>query len=148
MAKKKYVKPMMVSEAFVPNEYVAACAWEVGTELTATCKGSNVTIKLAMSQGNDVWTATPMNNDGTYAGGSEMLYPIGNGEYAYCGSITTGHTTHTEGEYKPIGNGVTGNPGEEQNGYILCDCKLTGQSGALVTSAHHHLTNVKSKNVS
>ena len=33
MAKKKYVKPIMVSEEFVPNEYVAACEVQVGTIL-------------------------------------------------------------------------------------------------------------------
>lgn len=45
MEKRKYEKPMLVSEAFIPNEYVAACAENPGyTKYSFTCNaGEEVT---------------------------------------------------------------------------------------------------------
>lgn len=45
MKKKVYEKPMLISEAFIPNEYVAACAENPGyTKYSFTCNaGEGVT---------------------------------------------------------------------------------------------------------
>lgn len=47
MEKRKYEKPMLISEAFIPNEYVAACAEDPGyTKYSFTCNaGAGVTHK-------------------------------------------------------------------------------------------------------
>lgn len=112
MAKKKYVKPMMVSEEFVPNEYVAACEVVVGTIFDGTLEcGGNVKIKITSTstspgtlQGNPVVGDQPQ---GTY----ETIYIDQNtGEYVYGGSVEPGHDNYTKpGEWVPIGGAcVTG----------------------------------------
>lgn len=151
MAKKKYVKPVMVTEEFVPNEYVAACAWEVGTDLSASCSGATITIELVQNQGGDVWTASPANENGTIdssIGGQGMLYPIAGqpGTYGFGGAIYSGHSTSVNGEYYPASQIQDGKAGDSYGGGTLCDCVLNTQTGQSVGSWHHHLTNVRSKN--
>lgn len=150
MAKKKYVKPMMVSEEFVPNEYVAACAWEEGAELTATCGSTKITIRLDSNQGGNVWQATPIDANGNSAGGTQMLYPIsGTDNYAFCGSIYAGHTgSAVSGEYYPVSQIQGGVVGADYGHGTLCNDVLDTQTDAKIASWHHHLTNVKSKNAS
>ena len=146
---KNYVRPEFYVEQFMPNEYISACEWTVGDELSATCGNSSITIKLGTYQGSDVWGATPVDANGNSVGGSEMLYPIeGKGNYAFCGSIYDGHSgSAVSGEFIPHSESTPA-VGSYYGHAVVCDCVLVGQSGALISSYHHHLTNVRSKNFS
>jgi len=143
-----YVRPEFYLTKFEPNEYIAACAWEPGTELTATCVGNNITIKLGTNQGGNVWSATPIDDNGNSAGGTEMLYPIkGTNDYAFCGSIYDEHSgSSVSGEFYPVSQIQGGVVGSPYGHGTLCRDVLDTQSGAQVASWHHHLTNVKNKN--
>ena len=76
MEKRKYEKPMLISEAFIPNEYVAACAEDPGyTKYSFTCNaGAGVTHKGSES----VWNV--------YVDGKDIT---GWGLYGPCGSTHT-----------------------------------------------------------
>lgn len=128
MAKKKYVKPMMVSEEFVPNEYVAACEVQVGTIFDGTLEcGENVKIRItSTSTGNGTLQGNPVVGDqpqGTY----ETIYIDQiTGEYVYGGSVEPGHDNYTKpGEWVPK-NGYAG------TGQKNCDHVL------ITPAAHHH----------
>ncbi len=76
MKKKVYEKPMLISEAFIPNEYVAACAEDPGyTKYSFTCNaGEGVTY-----EGDKyVWAV--------YVGGDKITW---SGLYGPCGSTHT-----------------------------------------------------------
>ena len=57
MEKRKYEKPMLISEAFIPNEYVAACAEDPGcTKYSFTCNaGEGVIHNILFIPTNHVW---------------------------------------------------------------------------------------------
>ena len=76
MEKRKYEKPMLISEAFIPNEYVAACAEDPGyTKYSFTCNaGAGVTHKGSKY----VWNV--------YVNGQKIT---GWGYYGPCGSTHT-----------------------------------------------------------
>ena len=144
---RNYVKPEFYVEQFMPNEYISACEWIAGEELSAECGNQNITIKLGTYQGGDVWSATPVDENGNAVGGSEMLYPInGRNNYAFCGSIYDGHSgSNVSGEFVPH-TASTPPVGSSYGHGTVCDCSLVGQSGASVTTWHHHLTNVRTTN--
>lgn len=76
MEKRKYEKPMLISEAFIPNEYVAACAEDPGyTKYSFTCNaGKGVT----HDGSKYVWNV--------YVNGQKIT---GWGYYGPCGSTHT-----------------------------------------------------------
>lgn len=135
MTKKKYVKPEMTMEGFVPEQYVAACEVETGSIFTGQLEcGADVELKITGKGSNDnTFYATPQNS-GSTSSNQEMLYVATNGDYVYCGSIDTGHTDGTKpGDYLPIQNGVQANVGDKtSNGQEYCSHILP------VAAAHHH----------
>lgn len=135
MAKKKYVKPIMVSEEFVPNEYVAACEVQVGTIFDGTldCEDENknpINVKIVITSTNTTsgtLQGTPVGNTGS-EGTYETIYIAKNGEYVYGGSVSTGHNNSTKsGEYMAAGGYA-----DPTQGIKLCNHVLN--SPAL----HHH----------
>ena len=84
MEKRKYEKPMLISEAFIPNEYVAACAEDPGyTKYSFTCNaGEGVTHGILGITTKYVWDV--------YVNGQKIT---GNGfiggHYGPCGSTHT-----------------------------------------------------------
>ena len=79
MKKKVYEKPMLISEAFIPNEYVAACAENPGyTKYSFTCNaGEGVTHGILITT-KYVWDV--------YVDGKKITR---RGYYGPCGSTHT-----------------------------------------------------------
>ena len=84
MKKKVYEKPMLISEAFIPNEYVAACAEDPGyTKYSFTCNaGEGVTHNILFVPTKHVWNV--------YVNGQKItgIGLIG-GHYGPCGLTHT-----------------------------------------------------------
>ncbi len=76
MKKKVYEKPMLISEAFIPNEYVAACAEDPGyTKYSFTCNaGEGVTHNILFVPTKHVWNVYVNGKDIT---GSKLYGPCG-----------------------------------------------------------------------
>lgn len=128
MAKKKYVKPMMVSEAFVPNEYVAACEVQEGTIFDGTLEcGNNIKIQItSTSTGKGTLQGSPV-IDGQPQSNKETIYiDQTTGEYVYGGAIVLGHDSNVQpGEWVPKGGACV-------TGQQHCDHNL------ITPAAHHH----------
>lgn len=143
MAKKKYVKPMMVSEEFVSDSYCAVCNWtheDMGT-LYAKCEGANVTIAIS---GYDQY-GDPMSGQGESGIQGQLMRDKNEGEWIFAGTLNPGHNDNNRtGEFYPIGS-LTGQinqatnqsykVGDTYGNYEVCAHEFG------VTAAHHHLTN-------
>ena len=141
MAKKKYMKPIMALEGFVPEQYCKVCGVVQGSTLTANCGGSNVTMKITSAPGGaGEMTVTAV--DGYTDVGTGTIYPDmnDNSSYSFVGSINKDHDSKFyTGEYigkdaasaedKAVGETVSG-------GQKVCEHKLASET------FHHHLTNV------
>lgn len=172
----EYVKPDFEVMVFEPNEYVAACPWENGTDLTIGCGDGKVDIELSgkdqgvinAAAGIYKWTATYKNeyNNDMQA----MLYPVfkrneskyvdysTDGKdlweeftfqgYGYAGNISVDHTDTTKpGEV----TGLSASSGSTADDYFLAG-GYNDQNGATgfswVGAAFHFLTYIKNKNLS
>lgn len=148
MAKKKYMKPIMTLEGFVPEQYCKVCGVVQGSTLTANCGNQSIKMKIEASQGNNVFTAIPVDENGNSSGvgGQGMLYPLSSNssEYVFTGSIYLGHEgSFVNGEYYPYSESIAGSIVDgKYSGYTVCEDELVTQTGTSVTAAHHHLTNV------
>ena len=140
MAKKKYVKPMMVSEEFTTENYCSTCGptnSDYGT-LYATCaEGGNVMIKIAALD-NGIPSQGQTNGD---PGKQGRLYKIdNNGNYVFGGPIDDSNhpASLVNGEYIAAGNGNGKEVGDidENTGIEYCN-----HPSSIVSGQHHHLTN-------
>lgn len=143
MAKKKYMKPIMTLEGFVPEQYCKVCGITTGATLTATCGGSDVTMKLTSAPGSAGEMTVTAVEAGNTDVGNGTIYPDmnDNSSYSFIGSIMKGHeSSFYSGEYigknaasaegKAVGEKVSG-------GQEVCEHDLASNT------FHHHLTNVK-----
>lgn len=147
---KEYVRPEFYLTEFMPNEYIAACEWVQGTDLTINCGGNSIKVEIkSVSNPNQEYTAQPFINEvETNAGAQGMLYKNNNTsstvQYASTIPISAGHSqSHVNGEFIAKTQSVGAAIGEQWNGYTVCDCSLPG-GGA--SAAHHHLSSVVNHN--
>jgi len=91
MAKKKYVKPMMVSEEFVPNEYVAACEFST-INMKFECADDSYSLTIRTNDLNGLNLSTGSNgaiaiNGIVQDGQNGTVWKDGNGKFIFQGPI-------------------------------------------------------------
>ena len=135
MAKKKYVKPIMVSEEFVTDSYCAVCGpteTDQGT-LYAQCSGDQKIVITNRGEGGR-WAAL---NNGNHGEAGTLMEDINNpGVWCFAGQITSGHDhTNNQGEYIYSDDPSKWGTKDTSTGTTYCNHEL------MATQRHHHLTN-------
>lgn len=140
MAKKKYVKPMMVSEEFTTENYCSTCGptnSDLGT-LYAKCAEGDVVIKIAAL---DPYGNPSAGQTNGYSGAQGGLFKIdNNGNYVFAGPIDDSNHPDglVNGEYAAAGTGHGDVVGQTSPTTKVTVC---AHPSSLVSGQHHHLTN-------
>lgn len=128
MAKKKYVKPMMVSEEFVPNEYVAACEYST-IDMKFDCADATYSLTIRTNDLNGLNLSTGSNgaitiNGEVMHGQNGTVWKDGNGNFLFQGAINNDNPAHSGSL----------NNGEHGANSVPCNLHPT------FPHAHHHVS--------
>ena len=129
-SRKKYNKPKMLVERFVPQEYIGACDWAIGDELFLECSNDKVLV-------TQVTNKMP-----SYSSLGQIAVDSNTGDLTVSGYINNEkHNSSTyNGEYTSVFYAPGHTVGEVFIGLTLCNHHVSG--------AHHHISHYNKKNPS